>query len=132
MFYFNVLRVTKSQNINSPSGAICRMFDKFFLRLIRIMTFSWMNTLYRFMFLRASNCAIIYIELLTVININLNGSTAGSFPIVSQISSSNSSEISTYVLTIVQSSRNTQWYLNNDIVILSQLKKIEVDLFVNR
>ena len=62
------------------------------------------------MFLRASNCAIIYIELLTVININLNGSTAGSFPIVSKISSSNSSEISTYVLTIVQS-----YVIHNDI-----------------
>ena len=69
------------------------------------------------------------LELLTVMNINLNGNTAGSFPVVSKISSSNLSDNSLYVLTIVSSSRNAQWYLNNDIVILSQLKKIQVDLF---
>ena len=36
-----------------------------------------------------------------------------------------------HVLTIVPFSRNAQSYMNNDIVILSQLRKIEVDLFVN-
>ena len=35
------------------------------------------------------------------------------------------------MLTIVPFSRNAQSYMNNDIVILSQLRKIEVDLFVN-
>ena len=52
--------------------------------------------------------AIISLELLTVTNINLNGNTAGSFPIVSKIWSSKSSENSPYVLTIVPSSRNAQ------------------------
>ena len=131
MFYFKVLRTIESQNINSPSGAICRVSDNFFLRFIRIMKFSRMNTLYLFMFLRTNNCAIISPELLTVMNINLNAYTAGSFPIVSKIYSSNLSENSQYVLTIVPSSRNAQWYLNHDIAILSQLKKTEVDLFVN-
>ena len=118
-------------NINSLSGAICRVSDNFFLRLIRIMKFSRMNTLYLFMFLRTNNCAIISPELLTVMNINVNAYTAGSFPIASKIYSSNLSENSQYVLTIVPSSRNAQWYLNHDIAILSQLKKTEVDLFVN-
>ena len=83
------------------------------------------------MFLRTNNCAVISLELLTVMNINLNGNTAGSFPIVSKISSSKSSENFPYVLTIVPSSRNAQWYLNNDIVVFSLLKKIKVDVFVN-
>ena len=83
------------------------------------------------MFLRTNNCAVISLELLTVMNINLNGNTAGSFPIVSKISSSKSSGNSPYVLTVVPSSRNAQCYLNNDIVIFSQLKNIEVDVFVN-
>ena len=61
--------------------------------------------MYLFMFLRTTNYAIISLELLTVININVNGNTAGSFPIISKISSSNSSENSPYVLTIVASSR---------------------------
>ena len=130
-FYFKVLRTIKSQNINLPSGAICSVFDNFFLRLIRIMKFSRMNTLYLFMFLRTNNCAITSIELLIVMNINLNGNTVGSFPIVSKISSSKPSENSPYVLTIVSSSRNAQWYLDNHIVFLSRLKKIEVDAFVN-
>ena len=95
------------------------------------MKFSRVNILYLFVFLRTNNCAIISLELLTVMNINLHGNTAGSFPVVSKVSSSNSSENSPYVLTTVPSSRNSQWYLNNDIVILSQLKKIEVGLFVN-
>ena len=93
------------------------------------MKFSQINTLHLFMFLRANSCAIMSLELLTVMNINLNGNTAGSFPVVSKIYSSNLSDNSLYVLTIVSSSRNAQWYLNNDIVILSQLKKIQVDLF---
>ena len=83
------------------------------------------------MFLRMNNCAFISIELLPVMNINLNGNTAGLFPIILKIYSSNSSENSLYLLTIVPSSGNAQWYLNNAIVILSQLKKIEVDVFVN-
>ena len=103
-----VLQIINSQNINSPSGAICRVFDNFFLRLIRIMKFSRIITLYLFMFLRTSICAIISLELLTVMNINLNGSTAGSFPIASKISSIKSSENSPYALAIVPSSRNTQ------------------------
>ena len=53
--------------------------------------------------LRTNNRAIISLELWTVMNINLNGNTAGSFPIVSKISSSKSSENSPYVLTIVPS-----------------------------
>ena len=72
-------------------------------------------------FLRTNNCAVISLELLTVMNINLNGNTAGSCPVVSNISSSKSSENLPYVLTIVSSSRDAQWYLNNDISILSQL-----------
>ena len=107
-FYFNVLRIINSQNINSPSGAICRVFDNFFLRLIRIMKFSRIITLYLFMFLRTNNCAITSLELLTVMNMNLNGKAAGSFPIASKISSIKSSENSPYVLTIVPSSRNAQ------------------------
>ena len=103
-----VLQIINSQNINSPSGAICRVFDNFFLRLIRIMKFSRIITLYLFMFLRTNICAIISLELLTVMNINLNGSTAGLFPIASKISSIKSSENSPYVLAIVPSSRNTQ------------------------
>ena len=59
-------------------------------------------------FLRTNNCAIISYELLTVTSINLNGNTAGSFPILSKIWSSKSSENSPYVLTIVPSSRNAQ------------------------
>ena len=106
--YFKVLRIIKYQNTNSPSGEICRVFDNFFLRLIKIMKFSMMNTLYLFMFLRTKNCVVISFELLTVININLNGNTAGSFPVVSKIYSSNSSENSPYVLTIAPSSRNAQ------------------------
>ena len=53
--------------------------------------------------LRTNKRAIISLELLTVMNINLNGNTAGSFPIVSKTSSSKSSENSPYVLTIVPS-----------------------------
>ena len=83
------------------------------------------------MFLRTNNCPVISLELLTAMNINLNGNAAGSFSIVSKISSSKSSENLSYVLTIVPSSRNAQRYLNNDIVIFSHLKKIEVDVFVN-
>ena len=83
------------------------------------------------MFLRTNNCAIISLELSTVMNINLNGNIAGSFQIVSKISSSKSSENSPYELAIVPSSRNAQCYLNKDIIILLQLKKIEVDVFVN-
>ena len=60
------------------------------------------------MFLSTNNYAIISLELLTVMNINLNGNTAGSFPVVSKISSSKSSENFPYVLTIVPSSRNAQ------------------------
>ena len=60
------------------------------------------------MFLRTNNCAVISLELLTAMNINLNGNTAGSFSIVSKISSSKSSENLPYVLTIVPSSRNAQ------------------------
>ena len=80
------------------------------------------------MFLRTDNCAVISIELLTVMNINLNGNAAGSFPVVSKISSSKFSENFPYVLTIVPSSCNAQWYLNNDIALFSQF---EVDVFVN-
>ena len=58
------------------------------------------------MFLRMNNCAVISLELLTVMNINLNGNTAGPFPIVSKISSSKSSENSPCVLTIVPSPHN--------------------------
>ena len=87
---------------------MCIIFDNFFLRLIRIMKFSRINTLYLFMFLRTNNCAVISLELLTAMNINLNGNTAGSFSIVSKISSSKSSENLPYVLTIVPSSRNVQ------------------------
>ena len=87
---------------------MCIVFDNFFLRLIRIMKFSRINTLYLFMFLRTNNCAVISLELLTAMNINLNGNTAGSFSIVSKISSSKSSENLPYVLTIVPSSRNAQ------------------------
>ena len=115
--YFKVLQIIISQNINSPSGAICRVFGN----LIKIMKFSRINTLYLFLFLRTNNCAVISLELLTVMNMNLNGNTAGSFPIVLKISSSKSSENFPYVLTIVPSSRNAQLYLNNDIVIFSQL-----------
>ena len=97
-----------SQNINSPSGAICTVFDNFFLRLIRIMKFSEINTLYLFIFLRTNNCAVISLELLTVMNINLNGNTGGSFPIVSNIYSRKSSENFPYVLTIFPSSCNAQ------------------------
>ena len=107
-FYFRVLPIIQSQNINSPSGAICRVFGNFFLRLIRIMKYSRMDTFYLFMFLKMNNCAVISFELLTVTNINQNGNTAGSFPIVSKISSSESSENSPYVLTIVLSSRIAQ------------------------
>ena len=71
------------------------------------------------MFLRTNNCAVIPLELLTVIYLNLNGNTAGSFPIVAKMSSSKSSDNSPYVLTIVPYSRNAKWYLNNDIVIFS-------------
>ena len=106
--YFKVLRIINSQNINSPSGAICRVFDNFFLRLTRIMKFSRINILYLFMFLRTNNCAIISLQLLTVMNINLTGNTAGSFPVVSKISSSKSSENLPYLLTIVPSTRNAQ------------------------
>ena len=74
---------------------------------------------------------IISLELLTVMNINLNENTAGSFPIVSKISSSKSSENFPYVLSIDPSSRNAQGYLNSNIFVFSQLKKIEVDVFVN-
>ena len=74
---------------------------------------------------------IISLELLTVMNINLNENTAGSFPIVSKTSSSKSSENFPYVLSIVPSSRNAQGYLNSNIFVFSQLKKIEVDVFVN-
>ena len=105
---FKVLQIIISQNINSPSGAICRVFGNFFLRLIKIMKFSRMNTLYLFLFLRTNNCAVISLELLTVTNINLNGNTAGSFPVVSKISSSKFSENFPYVLTIVPSSCNAQ------------------------
>ena len=83
------------------------------------------------MFLRTNNCAIISLELLIVTNIDLNENTAGSLPIVSKIWSRKSSENSPHVLTIVPSSRNAQSNLNKDIVILSQLKKIDVDMFVN-
>ena len=83
------------------------------------------------MFLRTNNCAVISLELLTVMNINLNGNTGGSFPIVSNIYSRKSSENFPYVLTMFPSSRNAQWYLNNNVVILSQLRKIEVDVFAN-
>ena len=71
--YFKVLQIINSQNINSPSGAICTVFDNFFLRLIRIMKFSRINTLYLFMFLTTNNCAVTSLELLIVMNINLNG-----------------------------------------------------------
>ena len=57
------------------------------------------------MFLRTNSCAIMSLELLTVMNINLNGNTAGSFPVVSIISSSNVSDNSLYVLTTVSSSQ---------------------------
>ena len=100
---FKVLQILISQNINSPSGAICRVFRNFFLRLIKVMKFSRINTLYLFLFLRTNNCAVISLELITLMNINLNGNTAGSFPIVSKISSSKSSENFPYVLTIVPS-----------------------------
>ena len=83
------------------------------------------------MFLTTDNCAVITLELLTVMNINLNRNTAGLFPTISKISSSKYSENSPYVLTIVPSSRNAQLYFNNNIVIFLQLKKIEVDMFVN-
>ena len=45
------------------------------------------------MFLKTNNCAIISLELLTVMNINQNGNTADSFPMVSKICSSKSSEL---------------------------------------
>ena len=60
------------------------------------------------MFLRTNNCAVISLELYELMNINLNRNTAGSFPIVSKISSSKSSENSPHVLTIVPSSHNAQ------------------------
>ena len=44
------------------------------------------------MSLSTNNYALISLELLTVMKINLNGNTAGPFPIVSKISSSKSSE----------------------------------------
>ena len=53
------------------------------------------------MFLRTNNCAAISLELLTVMNLNLNGNTAGSFRIVSKMTSSKYSENFPYVLTIV-------------------------------
>ena len=122
---FQISNFINSQNINSPSGAICKVFGNFFLRLIRIMKFSPINTLHLFMFLRTNNSAVNI-----NCNINLNGNTAGSFRMLSKISSYKLSENSPYVLAIVPSSRNTQWYLNNDIVIFSQLKKIEVDVLL--
>ena len=100
-----LFQIINSQNINSPSGAICRVFDNF-LRLIRIMKFSRINTLYLLMFLRKNNCVVISLELLTVMNKNLNGNTAGSFQIVLKISSRKSLENFPYLLTIVPSSRN--------------------------
>ena len=106
--YFKVLRIINSQNINSPSGAICKVFDNFFLRLIRIMKFSRINTFYLFMFLSTNNCALISLELLTVMKINLNENTASLFPIISKISSSKSPENFPDVLTIVTSSPNAQ------------------------
>ena len=102
-FKFQILRIINSQNINSPSGAICKVFGNFFLRLIRIMKFSPINTLYLFMFLRTNNSAVNI-----NCNINLNGNTAGSFRMLSKISSYKLSENSPYVLAIVPSSRNTQ------------------------
>ena len=83
------------------------------------------------MFLTTNNCAVTSLELLIVMNINLNGNTADSFPVVSKISSNKFSENFPYVLTIVPSSRDAQWYLDNDIVFFSQLKKISADVFVN-
>ena len=64
--------------------------------------------MFLFMFLRTNTCAVTSLELLTVMNINLNGNNAGSFPTVSKISSRNSSENPRYVLTTVPSSRNAQ------------------------
>ena len=52
------------------------------------MKFSRIDTLYLFMFLITNTCAIVSLELFTVMNINLNGNTAGSFPIVAKIHSS--------------------------------------------
>ena len=83
------------------------------------------------MFLTTNNCAVTSLELLIVMNINLNGNTADSFPVVWKISSNKFSENFPYVLTIVPSSRDAQWYLDNDVVFFSQLKKISVDVFVN-
>ena len=90
------------------------------------------------MSLSTNNYALISLELLTVMKINLNGNTAGPFPIVSKISSSKSSENfpdgtynSKYRQSKTTSSPNAQWYLSNNIVIFSQLKKVEVDAFVD-
>ena len=60
------------------------------------------------MFLRTNDCDVISLELLTIMNINLNRNTAGSFSIVSKIYSSKSSENFPYVLIIGPSSLNAQ------------------------
>ena len=105
------------------------MFHEMPLKMY-FMKYSERNVSHRILALRTDNCAIISPGLLTVMNINLNGNTAGSFPIVSKISSSKSSENSPYVLTIFPSSRNAQ-YLNNDSHSFTIAKKIEVDVFVD-
>ena len=91
-FYFKVLRIIKSQNMSSPAGALCRVFSNFFLRLIKMMKSLWIITLHLFMFLRANNYPVISLELLIVTDINLNGNSVGSFPMVSKISSNKYSE----------------------------------------
>ena len=83
--YFKLLHIIKSQSINSLYSAIRRVFDNFFLFLIRIMKSSWTITQQLFMFLKKKKCAAISLDLLTVTNIKLNGNTAGFFPMLSKI-----------------------------------------------
>ena len=87
-FYFKVLQIINFQNINSSSGSICGVFEwseKWNFQESRI-------ALYHSMSLRTNNCAIISLESLTVMNINLNGDIGHSFLMVSKNCSSKSSE----------------------------------------
>ena len=77
-FYFKVLQIINFQIINSWS-------EKLNFHESRI-------ALYHFISLRTNNCAIISLESLTVMNINLNGDIGHSFLMVSKNCSSKSSE----------------------------------------
>ena len=114
-FYFKFLRIIQSQNINWPSGATCRVFDNFlsFIRNNEIFTDRYFVSLY------VSNNEYLRYCISWIIHSNEYKPKWKYCWLISNSSKNLFEQNSPCVLTIVLSSRNAQWYLNNDLVIRS-------------